>query len=132
MNVLDENIPESRRQLLRSWRVRVRQIGNEIGRQGMKDEEIISLLHQIGPVTFFTRDLDFYHRHLCHANYCLVYLSVGQYEAASFIRRLLKTPTFNTQARRMGKVIRVSHTGMRVWKLHAEREEWLTWHLSKG
>lgn len=44
MNVLDENIVESQRQLLRSWRIRVRQIGHEIGRAGMQDEEIVPFL----------------------------------------------------------------------------------------
>ena len=59
MNILDENIPESQRQLLRSWRIRTQQIGHELGRRGMKDEEIIPLLHQLRRPTFFTRDLDF-------------------------------------------------------------------------
>lgn len=46
--------------------------GHEIGRQGMKDEEIIPLLHKLHRATFFTRDLGFYKRHLLHPNYCLV------------------------------------------------------------
>ncbi len=127
MNVLDENIPDSQRQLLRSWRIRVRQIGHEIGRQGMKDEEIIPLLHELRRVTFLTRDLGFYNRYLCHVNYCLVCLAVGQYEVASFIRRFLQHPEFNTQAKRIGKVIRVSHIGIRLWKLDVEKEEKLAW-----
>lgn len=56
MNILDENIPDSQLQLLRSWRIRVRRIGHGVGRQGMKHEEIIPLLHRLGAVTFFTRD----------------------------------------------------------------------------
>ena len=44
MNVLDENILESQRQLLRNWGVQVRQIGFELGRKGMADEEIIPFL----------------------------------------------------------------------------------------
>ena len=44
MNILDENVPESQRQLLRSWRIRVSQIGDDVGRKGMKDEAIIPLL----------------------------------------------------------------------------------------
>lgn len=59
MNILDENIPESQRLLLRSWRIRTQQIGHELGRRGMKDEKIITLLHQLRRPTFFTRDLDF-------------------------------------------------------------------------
>lgn len=129
MNILDENIPESQRQLLRGWRIRIRQIGYELGRKGMKDEEIIPFLHQLRRPTFFTRDLGFYERHLCHANYCLVCLSVNQYEAASFIRRFLRHPLFKTRSKRMDKVIRVSQAGIRMWQLHGE-EERLMWQVS--
>jgi len=80
MNILDENIPNSQRQLLRSWRIRIHQVGHEIGRQRMKDKEIIPLLHRLPPVTFFNRDL-------CHDRYSLVCLAVGQYEVASFVRK---------------------------------------------
>jgi len=101
MNILDENIPESQRQLLRGWGIRVRQIGQDVGRQGMKDEEIIPLLHQLQQPTFVTRDAGFYDRRLCHASYCLAYLDMSQYEAASFIRRFLQHPSFNTHAKRI-------------------------------
>jgi len=127
MNILDENIPESQLQLLHSWRIRAHQIGQEAGRQGMKDEEIIPFLHKIKSITFFTRDQGFYHNHLCHANYCLVCLAVGQYETASFIRRFLKHPAFNTKTKRMGKVIRLTHMDIRIWKLHLKKEEKLVW-----
>jgi hypothetical protein len=62
MNILDENLPESQRQLLRSWRVSVCQIGVELEHQGIKDEEIVLLLHQRRHPTFFTRDFGFYNR----------------------------------------------------------------------
>ena len=127
MNILDENIPESQRQLLRSWRIRVRQIGYEVGRGGMKDDRIIPLLHLLKRPTFFTRDVGFYDHRLCHLHYCLVYLAVSQYEAASFIRRFLRHPMFNAQTRRIGKVVRVSHAGIRVWRLHGAGEERLRW-----
>lgn len=78
MIILDENFPESQRQLLRSWRIPIRQIGYEIGRKGMKDHEIIPFLHTLSCSTFFTLDLDFYRRSLCHAGYCLVCMDVGK------------------------------------------------------
>lgn len=106
MIVLDENIPESQRLLLRSWRIRARQIGAEVGRAGMSDDEIIPLLHTLNRPTFFTRDRDFLKPWLCHPAYCIVYLDVGQYEAASFIRRVLRHSALNTRARRMGAVVR--------------------------
>jgi len=129
MNILDENIPESQKQLLRSWHIHIRQIGYEVGHKGMKDEEIISFLHQLHKSTFFTRDLGFYERRLCHFNYCVVCLAAGQYETASFIRRFLQHQIFGIQANRMGIVVRASHIGMKVWRLHAEREEEVKWTI---
>lgn len=127
MIILDENIPESQRLLLRSRRIQPQQIGHEIGRQGMKDEEIIPLLHKLHRATFFTRDLGFYKRHLCHPNYCLVILDIGQYEVASFIKRLLQSQKFNTKTKRMGRVIRVTHIGIQLWYMHAEKEDVTKW-----
>jgi hypothetical protein len=127
VNILDENIPDSQRQLLRSWRIQISQIGHEVDLQGMKDEEIIPLLHQIRGVTFLTRDIGFYHRRLCHADYCLVCLAVSQYEVASFVRRFLRHSAFNTKSKRMGKVIKVTHTGLRTWQLHADKEMDTPW-----
>jgi hypothetical protein len=126
--ILDENIPDSQRQLLRSWRIQVSQVGHEVGRQGIKDKEIIPLLHGLKAVTFFTRDIGFYNRQLCHAEYCLGCLAVSQYEVASFIRRFLKYSDFNTKAKRMGKVIRLTHMRLQVWRFHAEKEEAIKWH----
>ena len=127
MNILDENIPEDQRQLLRSWRIRVRQIGHEVGRPGMKDDQIIPLLHRSGKSTFFTRDLGFYDRDLCHAQYCLVCLAVSQYDAASFIRRFLRHDQFETQTSRLGKVVRVGQRGITFWRLHFDAEEKVEW-----
>ncbi len=127
MNILDENIIESQRQLLLSWRIHVRQIGHEICDQGIKDENIITYLHQAKQATLFSRDLGFYNRKFCHLNYCLVCLDVGKNETASFVRRFLQHSDFNTKAKRMGKVLRVSHIGMRVWQLNANKEECLLW-----
>jgi hypothetical protein len=127
MNLLDENISESQRRLLQGWRIRVRQIGVDLGRSGMNDEEIISLLHRLPRATFFTRDLGFYRRELCHANYSIVCLAVGPYEAASFIRRFLHHAALNTRAKRLGRVLLVTHGGIRLWQLNAAKEEALTW-----
>ncbi len=44
MNILDENILESQRQLLIKWHVPFQQIGYEVGRKGMEDDQIISFL----------------------------------------------------------------------------------------
>ncbi len=99
----------------------------EIGRKGIKDREIIPLLHQLSQPTFFTRDDGFYERKLCHTGYCLVYLDVRKEEVATFVRRVLRHRAFKTKAKRMGKVIRASHVGLSVWNLHAEKEEHFDW-----
>ena len=128
MNVLDENIVATQRELLRSWKIHFRQIGAEVGRAGMKDRrEIIPLLPTLRRPTFFTRDHDFYMSDLCHFRYCLVFLDVAFDEATAFIRRLLRHPTFRTQVQRMGKVIRVHHSGVNYWQVNVNKAHALSW-----
>lgn len=127
MNILDEQILENQRQLLKSWRISVRQIGYDTGRKGMKDHEIIPFLLQLRRTTFFTLDFDFYKRDLCHSKYCLVCMDVRKQEAAEYTRRLLRHPEFDTVAKCMGKVIRVSPMRLAVWCPHAEKEMYFDW-----
>ena len=127
MNLLDENIPENQRQLLQSWRISIRQIGYDVGRKGMKDDEIISFLQQNRSVTFFTRDLGFYDRRLSHRKYCLVCLATDKYEVAVFVRRLLRHKEFNTERKRMGLVIRASRAALSVWRLNSKKEAHIDW-----
>jgi hypothetical protein len=127
MNILDENVPESQRVLLRNKRIAIRQIGEDVGRKGMKDQEIISLLHQLDRPTFFTLDSDFYDRRLCHEGYCLVHLDVEEDTAAEYVRRLLRLCELNTKAKRMGCVIRGSPMGVIIWRFHDDQEHHLPW-----
>jgi hypothetical protein len=121
VNVLDENVLASQRSLLRRRRIPFRQIGFELGRKGMTDREILSLLHGLPRPTFFTRDADFSKPDLCHARYCLVWLHVGPLEVATYILRLLRHSACNTQASRLGSVINASPTGITIWPRHAEQ-----------
>jgi len=127
VNVLDENILESQRQLLRGWRIPIRQIGFELCDKGTQDEEIIPFLLTVSQPTLFTRDLGFYDRRFRHERYCLAILAVGQYEAAHFIRRFLNHRDFNTRAKRMGTVVRAMQTGLVGWRLHAHQEFQIQW-----
>ncbi len=127
MILLDENFPESQRQLLKAWRIPIRQIGVEISRKGVQDDEIIPLLLSLRRPTFFTLDGGFYSRRLCHARYCLVCVDVAPYEAAAFVRRFLGHKDFDTEAKRMGMVVRLSHAGIFLWRLHVEEEARLGW-----
>ena len=127
MNILDENIIKNQTQLLRGWRISFRQIGVTIGTEGIKDDEIISLLHGLQRSTFFTRDDDFFNRNLCHSKYCIVYLAVRKEESAIFIRRFLRFKKFNAINKRLGCVIRITHSGLSVWRKKIEEMEYYTW-----
>jgi len=54
------NILEDQRQLLYRRRIRVRQIGYDLWRKGVQDDEIPPLLKQLHRPTFFTRDQGFF------------------------------------------------------------------------
>ena len=130
MHILDENIIASQRQLLRSWRIRVRQVGYDIAQQGISDEQIIPFLLRRRHPMFFTRDLGFFKHHLGHRRYSLVCLAIEKQEVATFVRRVLSHDALDTQAKRMGTVIRVSHQGLQVWRLNADKEFSLDWTAS--
>ena len=116
MNLLDENIRDDQRTLLRKWRIPFRQVGKEISRSGIEDEDLIPLLHRLHRATLFTQDQDFARQELAHDAYGLVYLEVRSKEVAEFIRRLLRHPTFDAQSKRMGLVARVHKEGVRFWR----------------
>jgi hypothetical protein len=127
MNILDENVREDQCGLLQRWGIPVHQLGVDVGRRGMKDEEIIPFLHTLRDTTFFTRDMGFYDRKLCHPLYCLVCLAVGKEEVAVFVRCVLRHPEVDTKAKRMGAVIRVSHAGFSIWRRNVTKEAYINW-----
>lgn len=116
MNLLDENIVAQQCEQIRKWHVPFRQIGKELSTHGTLDENLIPLLHDLPQPTFFTHDEDFFKPTLCHAHYALVYLDVCDNETAEFIRHFLKHPAFNTQAKRLGTVARVSRGSIQFWR----------------
>jgi hypothetical protein len=126
VNLLDENVDGDQREQLRTWGVRVRQIGYDIGRSGMQDPEILTLLHSLRRTTLFSCDRDFSGPRLCHPSYCLVFLHVTVDDTAIYVRRVLRHPALNTQAKRMGAVVRASEAGLRVWR-RDEAKQALAW-----
>lgn len=106
--------------------LRVRQIGHEVARLGIQDQDIITLLHSLRRTTLFTLDQDFSRPSLCHTAYCIVFLYVRDNDVADYVRRVLKHPALNTQAKRMGAVVRASDTGVRIWRRN-EAEQALPW-----
>lgn len=127
MNLLDENFPEDQRPLLREWHIAFRQIGREISHPGVKDPDIIPMLHRQRRVTFFTMDKDFFEPSLCHAAYGLVFLGVRADDAAHFLRRFLRHPGFNRKAWRLGVVARVQHDGIQFWQRNRAGLQRVSW-----
>jgi len=126
--ILDHNIPADQAEQLRRWRIHFRQIGFEVGRPEWDDQqEILRYLHATKKATFFTRDLGFFRRRLCHSNHCLVVLTVPVLETALYIRRLLRHPMFKTRAKRQGKVVNVSTRKIAYWQADQERLVNLAW-----
>jgi hypothetical protein len=127
VNLLDEHVRAEQRELLRRWRLGVRQIGHDVGRGGMDDDEIVPLLHALPRPTLFTRDRGFYDRSLRHPAYCLVHLDVEATQVAAYVRRFLRHPEFGAYARRRGMAVRLSPTGVHVRRPRAEAEEARPW-----
>lgn len=127
MIILDENVGNSQRALLLNWKINIRQIGIELGYKGITDNNIISLLHKLNKSIFFTRDDDFYSSKLCHRNYCLVLLRIDKLEAASYIRRILKHPEFDTNDKRIGKVLSIGYNSIKYYSLHDNEEKTVEW-----
>jgi hypothetical protein len=127
LNVLDENLFPEHAELLASWHIHSRQIGRELGRRGMLDDEIIALLHGLQRPTLFTLDSDFYRPGLRHDGYCLVWAEVAVAELPLIIRRFLRHPTFNTEAKRLGNIVHLSLEAVHYWPLHASQEQLVIW-----
>ena len=87
-----------------------------MARSGIEDENLIPLLHRLHRATLFTEDKHFFKPSLCHPSYGLIYLDVRNIHVAEFIRHFLKHPAFDTQAKRLGIVARVSVGGVRFWR----------------
>ena len=127
MNLLDENFPEDQLPLLKECRVPFRRLGFDVARLGIKDADILPLLHALRRVTFFTQDKDFFRSALCHSAYGLVWLDVDADDTALHVRRLLRHPRFGTGARRMGLVLRAHPGGVHFWSRHRGPLERVAW-----
>ena len=127
MLVLDENLPASQRSLLRKWRVRFRAVGDDTSLAGTLDENLPPLLHRLPRPIFFTMDRDFRRPGWAHPAYCLAWLDVRVDQAAEFIRRFVRHPAFDTQAKGLGKVVRVHPEGVDCWHVGKRTEDQIRW-----
>jgi hypothetical protein len=105
--VLDENVRLEQKAILAAWGIRARKIGPDLAAHGVGDADLITLLLTLSKPTFFTHDKDFWTPALLHSSYCLVWLDTEDVDAARYIRRFLRHVDFDTNAKRVGKVVRV-------------------------
>lgn len=96
----------------------------------MQDDEIIPLLHTLRRSTFLTRDQRFYLRETPHRHFCIAVLAVRQDETAHFVRRFVKHPQFDTEAKRLGCLVLISHEGLRIRQLRVDGETRVLWPTS--
>lgn len=122
MYLLDENITKDQRELLEGWRFHVKQIGVDFEAKGIKDEQIITLLQQTKGILFITRDSDFFKKEFCHPKCCIVFLDIGKYEVAYFVRKFLKHPMFNNSQKRTGKIIKIKQTLIQYYILKSAEQ----------
>ncbi len=127
MLLLDENLPEGQRLLLREWRLHFRTVGVELASSGALDENLIVLLHRLPQPTFFSLDRHFYRADWLHSNYCLVWLDVRRNMTATTIRRFIRDSHFDTQAKRLGVVARVHAAGVHFWQTGVRRLQVVIW-----
>jgi hypothetical protein len=127
MLVLDENLPAGQRSLLREWRIPFRVVGADVACSGALDENLVPVLHRLPQPTFVSLDRDFHRPDWAHGRYCLVWLDVRNRLAADYIRRFLKHPLFDTQAKRMGLVARVHADGIEFWQIPRRSRQSVPW-----
>lgn len=86
----------------------------------IKDDAIVHLLHQQTEPTFVTiNERDFWRKVRADSDYCIVCFAFPDSRArdvADGLRELFSHPAFNTKAQRMGKVIRVSDSGVSYYR----------------
>lgn len=115
-NVLDELTIKEVSEQLKRWRIATDKVGREFGQFGWSDEQIRGAL--IGSrKTFHTRDKGYYKPIYRHSSYSLVFYDVRDDEMAYYIRRLLRHSLFNTHAKRLGKVIKVTSIHIEFWEV---------------
>jgi hypothetical protein len=128
--LLDEHISHPRVLLLLQKWIKVEPLTELRRGQHVLDERVPSLLLTLKQPTFVTIDRDFWKRHLCHPDYCLLYFPLRREEQGmipDLLRALLRLPEFRTRAARMGKVARVSTAAIHYWQFPNKDLQELAW-----
>lgn len=91
----------------------------------IKDDAIPVLLRQRQQATFLTiNELDFWRKVAIDGRFCVVCFALSDArsrEIPELLRAVFRQPAFRTKARRMGKVLRVTHTTVSYYT-HRDRQ----------
>jgi hypothetical protein len=127
-HIFDENFSAPLIEIIRYKLSSVTQVGKDWGHSGWKDrDQIIPHLHGSG-ATFHTLDRGFYDWRLWHKDYCLVYYDVPEAEIIEWVFKFLNHRTFDTRAKRMGKVIKVLPAQITYWALKDHQFQLIQWY----
>jgi hypothetical protein len=127
MFLIDENVSEIEVLRLRKAGIRVRLIGDDVARIGDSDENLLPILRRLKHAVLFTQDKDFFRFKWAHAGYALVWFDTNPNVVADYVRRFLRHHEFDSSAKRMGIVARVSANGIRYWRVgnrELQRTDW--------
>ena len=127
MILLDENVHQQRIMAsIAAWyRGQVRSLTTLRPNTLIKDEAIPKVLRSVRQPTFVTTNVaDFWRRIPAHSRYSVVCVALPNerlHELSPLLRRLLRLPEFNTRAKQMGKVIRVSPSQLQYYEQRGEQ-----------
>jgi hypothetical protein len=122
MILLDENVhQQSIMASIAAWyRGQVRSLTTLRPNTLIKDEAIPTVLRNVRQPTFVTTNVaDFWRRIPAHSRYSIVCVALPNerlHELPPLLRQLIRLPEFNTKAKRMGKVIRVSPSQLQYYE----------------
>jgi len=96
----------------------------------IKDEAIPALLRGAAQPTFVTINItDFWELVQSHRSYCIIAVALPKEripEIPDWLRRLLRLPEFKSKRARMGKIIRMSGSGIRYYESN-RKVQLLSW-----
>jgi hypothetical protein len=125
--LLDENVHQQSlvASIVAWYRGQVRSLTTLRPNTLIKDEAIPMVLRRVRQPTFVTTNVaDFWCRVPAHSRYSIVCIALPNerlHELPSLLRQLLRLPEFNTKAKRMGKVIRVSPSQLQYYERQGGR-----------
>ncbi len=96
----------------------------------IKDEAIPALLRSVARPTFVTINVtDFWEKMQSHTRYCIIAVALPKEripEIPDWLRRLFRIAEFKSKQKRMGKIIRLSGSGIKYYESNRKVES-LSW-----